>query len=91
MVVLRKGTTGEIAGEHEVTSTTGTRRGLGVLLIRLENRFIKAFRRGQVNNFAQLTMAYLAGFVTHPQSVELVDEIAFSSLDNKLGEDPSSV
>jgi radical SAM superfamily enzyme YgiQ (UPF0313 family) len=45
-----------------------------VLLITPENRFIKAFRRGQLNNFAQLTMPYLAGFVRSPDQVELVDE-----------------
>ena len=45
-----------------------------MLLITPENRFIKAFRRGQLNNFAQLTMPYLAGFVTPPHSVELIDE-----------------
>jgi hypothetical protein len=27
-----------------------------VMLITPENRFIRAFRRGQLNNFAQLTM-----------------------------------
>jgi radical SAM superfamily enzyme YgiQ (UPF0313 family) len=45
-----------------------------VLLITPENRFIKAFRRGQFNNFAQLTMPYLAGFVCWPHEVVLVDE-----------------
>jgi hypothetical protein len=45
-----------------------------VLLITPENRFIKAFRRGQFNNFAQLTMPYLAGFVRAPHWVALVDE-----------------
>jgi radical SAM superfamily enzyme YgiQ (UPF0313 family) len=45
-----------------------------VLLITPENRFIKAFRRGQFNNFAQLTMPYLAGFVRKPHQVTLVDE-----------------
>jgi radical SAM superfamily enzyme YgiQ (UPF0313 family) len=45
-----------------------------VLLITPENRFIKAFRRGQFNNFAQLTMPYLAGFVRWPHQVMLVDE-----------------
>src|SRR5438552_12178477 len=45
-----------------------------VLLITPENRFIKAFRRGQLNNFAQLTMPYLAGFVRSPHRVALVDE-----------------
>ncbi len=45
-----------------------------VLLITPENRFIRAFRRGQLNNFAQLTMAYLAGFVRSPHRVRLVDE-----------------
>ena len=45
-----------------------------ILLITPENRFIKAFRRGQFNNFAQLTMPYLAGFVHRPHQVALVDE-----------------
>jgi radical SAM superfamily enzyme YgiQ (UPF0313 family) len=45
-----------------------------ILLITPENRFIKAFRRGQLNNFAQLTMPYLAGFVRKPHRVTLVDE-----------------
>src|SRR5579884_2574572 len=45
-----------------------------ILLITPENRFIKAFRRGQLNNFAQLTMPYLAGFVRPPHQVTLVDE-----------------
>ncbi len=45
-----------------------------VLLITPENRFLKAFRRGQFNNFAQLTMPYLAGFVRPPHRVALVDE-----------------
>jgi radical SAM superfamily enzyme YgiQ (UPF0313 family) len=45
-----------------------------VLLITPENRFLKAFRRGQLNNFAQLTMPYLAGFVRWPHTVALIDE-----------------
>ncbi len=45
-----------------------------VLLITPENRFIRAFRRGQFNNFAQLTMPYLAGFVRAPHQVTIVDE-----------------
>ena len=45
-----------------------------VLLVTPENRFIRAFRRGQLNNFAQLTMAHLAGFVRPPHTVALVDE-----------------
>jgi radical SAM superfamily enzyme YgiQ (UPF0313 family) len=47
-----------------------------VLLVTPENRFIRAYRRGQLNNFAQLTMPYLAGFVRPPHSVALVDEYA---------------
>ncbi|MDF1564645.1 MAG: radical SAM protein [Deltaproteobacteria bacterium] len=35
---------------------------------------MKAFRRGQLNNFAQLTMPYLAGFVGPGHQVTLVDE-----------------
>jgi hypothetical protein len=34
-----------------------------ILLTTPENRFLKAFRPGQFNNFAQLTMPYLAAFV----------------------------
>jgi len=45
-----------------------------VLLVTPENRFIRAFRRGQLNNFAQLTMAHLAAFVRPPHTVALVDE-----------------
>src|SRR5947209_19467029 len=45
-----------------------------ILLITPENRFLTAFRRGQFNNFAQLTMPYLAGFVHPPHRVALVDE-----------------
>lgn len=45
-----------------------------VLLVTPENPFIKAFRRGQFNNFSQLTMPYLAGFVRPPHTVGLVDE-----------------
>jgi radical SAM superfamily enzyme YgiQ (UPF0313 family) len=45
-----------------------------VLLITPENPFIKAFRQGQFNNFSQLTMPYLAGFVRPPHTVALVDE-----------------
>ncbi len=45
-----------------------------VLLVTPENRFIKAFRRRQLNNFVQLTMPYLAGFVRPPHVVEHVDE-----------------
>lgn len=47
-----------------------------VLLITPENPFIRAFRRGQLNNFAQLTMPYLAAFVRPPHTVTLVDEYA---------------
>ena len=47
---------------------------MNVLLITPENRFIKAFRRGQLNNFAQLSMPYLAAFVRPPHQVIHVDE-----------------
>jgi radical SAM superfamily enzyme YgiQ (UPF0313 family) len=49
---------------------------MNVLLITPENPILRAFRRGQVNNFAQLTMAHLAGFVRPPHRVALVDEYA---------------
>jgi radical SAM superfamily enzyme YgiQ (UPF0313 family) len=45
-----------------------------ILLVTPENPFIKAFRRRQFNNFSQLTMPYLAGFVRPPHTVALVDE-----------------
>src|SRR5262245_44956624 len=45
-----------------------------VLLITPENRFLEAFRRRQFNNFVQLTMPYLAGFVRPPHQVALIDE-----------------
>jgi radical SAM superfamily enzyme YgiQ (UPF0313 family) len=45
-----------------------------VLLVTPENRFLKAFRRGQLNNFVQLTMPYLAAFVRPPHEVALCDE-----------------
>jgi radical SAM superfamily enzyme YgiQ (UPF0313 family) len=47
-----------------------------ILLVTPENPFIRAFRRGQINNFAQLTMAHLAAFVGPPHTVQLVDEYA---------------
>jgi hypothetical protein len=47
-----------------------------VLPITPENPFIRAFRRGQLNNLAQLTMAHLAAFVRLPHTVTLVDEHA---------------
>jgi radical SAM superfamily enzyme YgiQ (UPF0313 family) len=45
-----------------------------ILLITPENPFIRAFRRGQLNNFAQLTMPHLAGFVPREHHVTLLDE-----------------
>ena len=45
-----------------------------VLLITPENPYLKAFRRRQWNNFVQLTMPYLAGFVRAPHTVALIDE-----------------
>jgi radical SAM superfamily enzyme YgiQ (UPF0313 family) len=55
-------------------ATPGEHRPMHVLLVTPENPFIKAFRRGQFNNFSQLTMPYLAGFVRPPHTVALVDE-----------------
>jgi radical SAM superfamily enzyme YgiQ (UPF0313 family) len=57
-----------------VATHAKTDQAMRVLLITPENPFIKAFRRGQLNNFAQLTMPYLAGFVRRPHRVALVDE-----------------
>lgn len=45
-----------------------------VLLITPENPHLRAFRRGQTNNFVQLTMPYLAAYVHPPDQVSLVDE-----------------
>jgi radical SAM superfamily enzyme YgiQ (UPF0313 family) len=45
-----------------------------IALITPENRFLKAFRRGQLNNFVQLTMPYLAAFVPPQHQVTLIDE-----------------
>src|ERR1035438_7153378 len=45
-----------------------------ILLITPENPFIRAFRRRQLNNFAQLTMPHLAGFVSQQHEVTLLDE-----------------
>lgn len=74
LAALGKRPMGTIEREHKVTIAKCTKRGLRVLLITPENRFIRAFRRGQLNNFAQLTMPYLAGFVANPHSVMLIDE-----------------
>jgi radical SAM superfamily enzyme YgiQ (UPF0313 family) len=45
-----------------------------VLLVTPENRFIRAFRRRQLNNFAQLTTAHLAAYVRSPHTVTIADE-----------------
>jgi hypothetical protein len=47
---------------------------MNVLLVTPENRFIRAFRRHQRNDFAQLTTAHLAAYVRHPHTVALADE-----------------
>jgi radical SAM superfamily enzyme YgiQ (UPF0313 family) len=47
---------------------------MNVLLITPENPFIRAFRRGQLNNFVQLSMPYLAAFVKPPHRVFHIDE-----------------
>jgi radical SAM superfamily enzyme YgiQ (UPF0313 family) len=57
-----------------IPPTQGEDRSMRILLVTPENRFLKAFRRGQFNNFSQLTMPYLAGFVRPPHVVALVDE-----------------
>ncbi len=44
------------------------------MLIARENCFIRVFRSGQLNNFAQLTTAYLAAFVSPPHRGEPLDE-----------------
>lgn len=45
-----------------------------LLLITPENHEIKRFRAKQLNNFTQLTMPYLAGFVPKEYQISLVDE-----------------
>jgi radical SAM superfamily enzyme YgiQ (UPF0313 family) len=46
-----------------------------LLLIQPENPRIRRFRHGQLNNFVQLTMPYLAGFVDEARyDITLVDE-----------------
>lgn len=45
-----------------------------LLLITPENQEIKQFRAHQINNFTQLTMPYLAGFVPKEYDITLVDE-----------------
>lgn len=45
-----------------------------LLLITPENADIKRYRAGQYNNFTQLTMPYLAGFVPPEYRIRLVDE-----------------
>ena len=46
-----------------------------ILLITPENPEIKRVRRRQLNNFTQITMPYLAGFIDEARyQIELVDE-----------------
>ena len=46
-----------------------------ILLITPENPEIKRVRRRQLNNFTQITMPYLAGFIDEARyRIELVDE-----------------
>lgn len=45
-----------------------------LLLITPENEEIKTFRAKQINNFTQLTMPYLAGFVPEEFKIRLIDE-----------------
>jgi radical SAM superfamily enzyme YgiQ (UPF0313 family) len=46
-----------------------------ILFITPENKEINKFRKKQVNNFIQITMPYLAGFVDEAKySITLVDE-----------------
>ena len=53
----------------------GTEPGKTLLLITPENREIRRHRRGQFNNFTQLTMPYLAGFVDESRyRMRLIDE-----------------
>lgn len=56
-----------------------------LLMITPENLEIKKFRAHQFNNFTQLTMPYLAGFVSEEYSIRLLDEyteaIVFEKVD----------
>ncbi|GAE90908.1 hypothetical protein [Hungateiclostridium straminisolvens] len=45
-----------------------------LLMITPENSEIKRFRAYQLNNFMQLTMPYLAGFVPKEYDIRLLDE-----------------
>ncbi len=46
-----------------------------ILMITPENKEINAFRRKQFNNFIQITMPYLAGFIDQSKyEITLVDE-----------------
>ncbi|MHB9095468.1 MAG: cobalamin-dependent protein [Eubacteriales bacterium] len=47
-----------------------------LLLVTPENAEINRFRASQLNNFTQLTMPYLAGFVPDNYQIELVDEFS---------------
>jgi radical SAM superfamily enzyme YgiQ (UPF0313 family) len=48
---------------------------MNILLITPENAEIKQFRRWQFNNFTQITMPYLAGFINETQyRITLIDE-----------------
>ena len=47
---------------------------LTILLITPENADINKFRANQFNNFTQLTMPYLAGFVPPEFEIKLVAE-----------------
>lgn len=45
-----------------------------LLMITPENSEINRFRASQKNNFTQLTMPYLAGFVPEQYKIRLIDE-----------------
>ncbi|MFZ5644822.1 MAG: hypothetical protein ACOY46_14655 [Bacillota bacterium] len=49
-----------------------------LLMVTPENTEINKFRAKQLNNFTQLTMPYLAGFVPAGFQIKLVDEYSQS-------------
>jgi radical SAM superfamily enzyme YgiQ (UPF0313 family) len=62
--------------ESRTPISKGVRNGRKrILLITPENREINRFRRRQFNNFTQITMPYLAGFIDEQRyDIRLVDE-----------------
>jgi radical SAM superfamily enzyme YgiQ (UPF0313 family) len=60
---------------NPVQQVSASQKRQSLLLITPENREIHRFRRRQFNNFTQLTMPYLAGFVDETRyRIRLIDE-----------------